>query len=233
MKRLVTLLLTVIPLALPQLATADDETMFTQYFTVYGLHPGDYSDIRYQGADGKLMELNFKRKSRSLTYEAKILRADPVLRFFRSTNSGSATEVKEIAHLRLNKSAYKLLLIFLPEKAAKDVALRILPIEEGTQQSLAGTVRIFNLAGVTLYGLVENERFRLEHLECGQPINLGKDNRGEFSIVAEGSTRYHLVYKNELKVDDESQALLFLTPPYRKGSLRIGGHLLNEEIPDN
>jgi len=207
--------------------------MFTQHFTVYGLHPGDYSDIRYQGADGKLMELNFKRKRRSLTYKAKILRADPVLRFYRSASSESATEVKEIASLRLNESAHKLLLIFLPEKAAMDGALSILPIEEGAQQALAGTVRIFNLTGVTLYGIAENERFRLEHLDCGQPINLGKDNRGEFSILAEGSTRYHLVYKNELKVDDESQALLFLTPPYREGSLRIGGHLLYEEIPNN
>ena len=124
-----------------------------------------------------------------------------------------------------------MLFVFVPRtKPDAEEPYRILPVPDNLSADQNGTVRIINLTGLTLLGMVEGEQFELPSLSCSRPFQAAAEGKSDFSIVAEGTSRYHLVYRNSFRIDSESRAILFLTPPYRKVSLKLGGQMLYEEV---
>jgi len=217
-----------------QIMSAQQAELTRFSFTVYGLRPGDYSNIYYEDARGEPAELKFDRKRRSQAYEAEILTKTPALKFLSKTTDSINNEVRgyrELSTVQLTQDPDKLLFVFVPQKNPDNVgSFRILPVEDTVSPSERGTVRIINLTGLTLFGMVDDERFELPSLSCSQTFRTVKTGQSDFSIIAEGSSRFHLVYRNSFSIDSESSALLFLTPPYRRVSLKLGGHMLYEEL---
>lgn len=203
-------------------------------FTVYGLGPGDYSNIHYQDAHGEPIKLDFHRKRRSDAYQAEILTETPVLKFLRKTtgeDKGEKSDYMEISTVQLPKVSGRLLFVFVPENnPGTKEPFRILPVDDAPSAGPSASVRIINLTGSTLLGMVDSERFELPSLACSEPFQTVSGRQSDFSIVAEGSSRYHLVYRNSFRIDSGSRAILFLTPPYRKVSLKLGGQLLFEDL---
>ncbi|MGB0335003.1 MAG: hypothetical protein ACPGGN_06590 [Opitutales bacterium] len=204
-------------------------------FSVYGLRPGNYSDIYFEDLNGEPVRLEFNKKSRSKTYEAKVFTESPRLRFLKRVKSNDPNQTgdayTEISTVSLRPE--KTLFVFIPNKQVRsDAAFKVLPVEDGKSRTDGGTVRILNLTGVTLVGAIDGRRFRLDALGCSPAFKIDADEPSDFSIIAEGSSRFHLVYRNNLRVDSESRAILFLTPPYRKVSLKLGGEMLYEDLLD-
>ncbi|PXA05709.1 hypothetical protein DDZ13_02220 [Coraliomargarita sinensis] len=203
-------------------------------FTVYGLRPGNYSNIYFQGASDKPTALTFHRKRRSGTYTAQVPVEALTLKFLQKGSHREEHEegvLVELGSVPLPPDADKILFVFVPQtdSGAKN-PFKILSIEDGGSSGQSGTVRIINLTALPLIGMAEGEKFELQSLSCSQPFELSRNSQTDLSILAKGSSRHHLVYRNSFRIDPESRAILFLTPPYRKASLKLGGHMLYEEL---
>jgi len=219
------------------MASAQPEETIRFSFSVYGLRPGDYSRIYYRDARGEPVKLTFHRKRRSERYEAEVLAEAAALKFLRKVIAGDRNKesgYREISTVRLSQEPDRLLFVFVPRKNSdEEEPYRILPVADNQSAGQGGTVRIINLTGLTLLGMVEGERFELPSLSTSKPFRATREGQSDFSIVAEGTSRYHLVYRNSFSIDSESRAILFLTPPYRKVSLKLGGQMLYQEVtPD-
>lgn len=199
-------------------------------FSVYGLRPGDYSNIFFEDARGKPTPVDFQRKRKSDPYLAEVLPEKPIIRFLRRENNSEGL-YKEISFVQFDQMPNEPLLVFAPIKQPSlKNEFRVIPIEDKENTAEAGTIRVFNLTSVTLIGSIDRKRFEIPPFTSSSPIDCSQSSPADISIVTEGSSRYHLVYRNDLTVDRESRAILFLTPPFRKVSLKLGGQMLYEDI---
>lgn len=201
-------------------------------FTAYGLQPGNYSKIYYEDARGEPTEIKFHKKRRSGEYEAEVFADRKSLSFLRLTNGTTGDEPKQysqVTEVQFGEIPERLLLVFMPNRDSGQ-AYQVLPINDISSKSDGGSIRIINLTRVPLLGFVNNRHFELASLATSKPFRAANNKTAEFSIVAEGTSRYHLVYKNNFSFDPDSRSILFLTPPYRRASLKLGGQMLHEEL---
>jgi hypothetical protein len=212
------------------LVEAQNKEVFRFEFSVYGLRPGDYSNIYFEDARGKPTPVEFQRKRKSDRYQAEILPEKPILRFLRREDKNEAI-YEEISVVALDQLPDEPLLIFAPIKQTNSNGeFKIISVENNASSAEAGTLRVLNLTGVTLIGAIDRKRFELPAFTSSPAFDCVQNGSADVSIVAEGSSRYHLVYRNNLSVDRESRAILFLTPPFRKVSLKLGGQMLYEDV---
>ncbi|MFW6218082.1 MAG: hypothetical protein ACOC4K_03705, partial [Verrucomicrobiota bacterium] len=173
--------------------------------------------------------LEFKPKSRSAKYEATLQVKDPILEFFRGHPNQDKTipgPENLLATVQLDPGHRDVLLIFQKNgRARSSPNYSVIAIEDTRQAFPPGRLKILNTTGVEILGSVNGSRFRLPDKQISSSVSLPEES-ARVSIVAQGASRYHLLYRNTLQVDARSRALLILRPPSREGSFRIGGHLL-------
>lgn len=210
----------------PLTLTGQQET-FQVDFKVYGLRPGDYSNVMLQDSEG-LKSITFKPKSRSESYTANLLFSDPVLRFKHLDG-----EKVPMAATRIEPNTRQILLIFTKTNQKNNrLPYTAIPVEDSTEGFGIGTLRVMNLTGVEIFGTFNGSRFILNNGESSEAGQTSNDGPTEIAVAAQGKSRIHLLYKNKLKLNPQSRSLLLLLPPERQGSLRIGGHLLTESFAE-
>jgi len=226
MKRLF-LLSTVMLLQSLSLFSQKTET-YEVNFRVYGLRPGDYSNLVAVDHRLKPIEIQFENKERSARYEATLSKTHPWLNFYRKPLA-PAEERIPIARIRLGSGKSDFLLIFGKLGMAEEAYdFHVSAINDDRRNFPAGSICIINFSGRKLYGKANKATFELEHLASSKPASGANDENTSIAIVVEGANRYHLAYNNTVKLRKSDRAILILRQPVRRGSLRLGGHIIRD-----
>lgn len=197
---------------------------FSIDFSAYALRPVDPSDIYFQNANGTLTLIQFTPKSRSRNYTATLKYDNQTLPFYRKKLTTDGPVIQKIGQVSLSPSHSKVLLIFLQAESSNDVT--VYPIEDSAEIFPTGSLRVINITKADIIGQVDDSRVDLQHKQASKPIQLTGKESAVVSIAAKGEERFHLLYKNQIRIRPGCRGILILRPPARKGSLRIGGHLL-------
>ena len=134
--------------------------------------------------------------------------------------------ITPIGKVSLSTTDTKALLIFLQGDSPNDLIVH--SIDDSSRNFPLGSLRVANITEVNVIGKINDSQVAIKHGEASKPIQLGSKESAEISIAAKGDERFHLLYKNRLRITSGSRGVLIVRPPARKGSLRIGGHLLLE-----
>ena len=101
-------------------------------------------------------------------------------------------------------------------------------IDNSSEHFPQGSLRIVNITGLETIGCINTNELNVPNGTASQAILSAHSETLDISITAKSNQHHHLLYKNTLRITSGSRGLLILRPPTRKGSLRIGGHLLLE-----
>ncbi|WP_162029521.1 MULTISPECIES: hypothetical protein [unclassified Lentimonas] len=206
--------------------SAEAPQTFTIDFTTYALRPIDTSNIYFKSANGSLTLIQFNPKSRSSNYTATLPVESGILHFYRKHTVSDSPSITPIGHVSLTPTDTRALLIFQQGDSADD--LKIHSIDDSSRNFPLGSLRVANITEVNVIGKINDSQITIKNGDASKPIQLGSNGSAEISIAAKGGERFHLLYKNRLRITSGSRGILILRPPARKGSLRIGGHLLLE-----
>jgi len=197
-------------------------------FQVYGLKPGNFEGIYVSGSDGESIPLRFRKKQRSVSYKITLNTESPWLIFTRGASSPEAPS-PIITQVQLPIESPEQLLIFSKLNDDSKDTLHVSVLDDSLTRFPFGSARILNFTSAPLIGAINGTRFDINSLESTPAIRINS-NTGEsrLTVVAEGQSRYHLVYNNDLILRRDERTVLILREPARRGSLRLGGHLLKE-----
>jgi len=199
-------------------------------FRVYGLRPGDYIDLVAIDHSLKPIELHFKSKERSTRYKATLSKSNPWLYFYRKPLAEVDQRIP-VARMRLTSGKSDFLLIFVKSGMTEGTdQFHISAIKDDRTNFPAGSICILNFSERKLHGKTNKTTFELEPLASSKPINGRSGEDTGVVIVVEGQSRYHLVYNNTIKLRKSDRAILILRHPVRKGSLRLGGHIIRDNL---
>lgn len=216
---------------------AKDESTFTVNYRVYGLHPGNYKNIRGHDVSSESTPIEFRPKARSETYRASLNKENPILTFTRRSrkvDQNSEPVDQTIASAAVKPGSRQILIVFTQTKnGQKESNYKAIAIDDSSIAFPASSLRILNLTGMEIIGLLDSKQVELENYACSAFKKNSNKIGIRISIATEGSTRHHLLYRNTLQIDPRERALLILRGPTRKGSLRIGGNVLYQNLKTN
>ena len=210
-------------------ASATQPASYSVTFSTYALRPLKTKNLYYADASKSLTKLEFRKKSRSDHYKATIHSEDGYLRIYRrnTTSEKGATPIL-VGQILIKPTSAPLLLLITQGSDHSNDTINAYAIDDSQSNFPQGSIRLVNIAGVNVFGKIGTGQIALENGDTSQAFNEGSRDTLDISIAAKGNNRYHLLYKNNIRVTSGSRGLLILTPPSRKGSTRIGGHLLLE-----
>ncbi len=227
MKFNIYLWITLIAVTTESAESASEPTSYSVTFSTYALRVLETENLYYADAPGSLTKLEFRKKSRSDHYQATLQKADGTLRMYRR-NGPSAKKMSAIlvGQIRIDPTDVPLLLLITPGNDRTVNTINAYAIDDSQSNFPTGSIRLVNLAGVDVLGRIGSEQITLGNGGISQAYHTESQQFLDISIAAKGNNRYHLLYKKNIRVASGSRSLLILTPPARKGSIRIGGHLL-------
>lgn len=195
-------------------------------FRVYGLRPGDYKNLVAVDQRLKPIEIQFESKERSARYQATLSKSNPWLYFYRKPLA-EVGQRRPVAKIRLTSEKSDLLLIFgKPDITKNTDQFHISAIGDDRTSFPAGSIRILNYSDRKLRGKANKSIFELNPLDSSKPIKGMDSGDTGVVIVVEGESRYHLVYNNTITTRNSDRNILILRQPVRRGSLRLGGHVI-------
>lgn len=198
-------------------------------FSAYALRPLDTSNLYYQEVGEHLTKLEFRKKSRSDHYKATIQVDDGLLRIYREQATNEAPHLRvPIGQVHIKATDAPLLLLLTQDSSEENDKISVYAVNDSITNFPQGSLRLVNISGANTLGKVGEAKFSLNNGGISQAFKQGNKENIDISVVATGNNRYHLLYKNNIRITSGSRGLLILTPPTRKGSIRIGGHLLLE-----
>lgn len=210
-------------------ASAVEPASYSVTFSTYALRVLDTANLYYADAPQSLTKLEFRKKSRSDHYQATIQSEDGALRIYRK-DTASAKEMPPtlVGRIRIEPTNVPLLLLLTSDSDRTKDMINAYAIDDSQHNFPQGSLRLVNIAGINLFGKVGTAQIALAHGGISQAYNQESPAPLDISIAAKDHHRYYLLYKNNIRITSGSRSLLILTPPARKGSIRIGGHLLLE-----
>jgi hypothetical protein len=210
-------------------ASAAQPASYSVTFSTYALRPLETANLYYADAPESLTKLEFRKKSRSDHYKATIQSEDGTLRIYRKNpTSENGTPPTLIGQIRIEPTNAPLLLLLTQGSDHTNDTVNAYAIDYSQNNFPKGSIRLVNITGVDVFGKIGTGQITLKDGSISQAFKEGSREAFEVSIAAKGNNRYHLLYKNNIRITSGSRGLLILTPPSRKGSIRIGGHLLLE-----
>jgi len=210
-------------------ASAVEPASYSVTFSTYALRVLDTANLYYADAPQSLTKLEFRKKSRSDHYQATIQSEDGALRIYRK-DTASAKEMPPtlVGRIRIEPTNVPLLLLLTSDSDRTKDMINAYAIDDSQHNFPQGSLRLVNIAGINLFGKVGTAQIALAHGGISQAYNQESPAPLDISIAVKDHHRYYLLYKNNIRITSGSRSLLILTPPARKGSIRIGGHLLLE-----
>ena len=199
---------------------------FTIDFSTYALRPIDTSNIYFKSANGSLTLIEFNPKSRSGNYTATLPIESGALHFYRKEIASAPQNIIQIGQVSLAPTDTRALLIFQEGDSPNELTIH--SIDDSSRNFPLGSLRVANITEINVMGKINDSQITLKNGDASKAIQLGSNGSAEISIAAKGDERFHLLYKNRLRITSGSRGILILRPPTRTGSLRIGGHLLLE-----
>jgi len=210
-------------------ASAAQPASYSVTFSTYALRPLVTTNLYYADAPESLTKLEFRKKSRSDHYKATIQSEDGLLRIYRKNlTSENGTPPTLVGQIRIEPTNAPLLLLITQSSDRTNDTINGYAIDDSQSNFPQGSIRLVNIAGVDVFGKISTGQIALENGGVSRAFNQGNRETLDISIAAKGHNRYHLLYKNNIRITSGSRGLLILTPPAREGSIRIGGHLLLE-----
>ncbi|MEN8662587.1 MAG: hypothetical protein ACN4GF_03335 [Lentimonas sp.] len=208
-------------------AAATQPTTYSITFSSYALRPVDTSNLYYADAPQSLTKIEFRKKSRSNHYKATLQSEDGYLRIYRkNATSGNKAVPALVGRIRINPTIAPQLLLITQGSDRTSDTINAYAIDDSQSNFPKGSIRLVNIAGVDIFGKISTEQITLVNGGISQAFKEDSSESLPISIAAKGNNRYHLLYKNNIRITSGSRGLLILTPPAREGSIRIGGHLL-------
>ncbi|MGB0257380.1 MAG: hypothetical protein ACPGES_01895 [Coraliomargarita sp.] len=214
--------------ALTTVSWAASPESYKIHFSTYALRPLDTANLYYQNAPESYTELTFRKKSRSDLHQATIQTSDAALRIFRKRDLPNGSEEYLPAGLTKVPQDKTQWLLLLTDNPKQPGMVRAYVIEDSSTNFPKGSIRVANVTGVETIGKINTTAVNISNGATSQAFQTGVKETVDISVAAKGDSRYHLLYKNTIRITSGSRGLLILTPPIRKGSIRIGGHLLLE-----
>ena len=219
---------TAIVLVLTSLSLVASSESYTVKFSTYALRPLDTSSLYYLESPGSFTRLIFRKKSRSVLYQANIQTKDSSLHIYRKRQRpNEAAEYLPVGLAKVPQGDAQWLLLLTSDPADPD-RVRAYAIEDSATNFPKGSIRVANITGVVTVGEINSTTISIPNGTITKAFQSGSGETFDIAVAAKGSNRYHLLYKNSIRITSGSRGLLILTPPIRKGSIRIGGHLLLE-----
>lgn len=208
-------------------AAAAKPASYSVTFSVYALQALKTTNLYYADAHNSLTKLEFRKKSRSDHYQATIQSDDGALRIYRQyATSAKKTPPILVEQIRIEPCNVPLLLLITADNDRTHDAINAYAIDDSQHNSSPGSIRLVNITGIDVFGKIGTALIALQHGGISQAYNQASRQPVDISVAAKGNNRYHLLYKNNIRITSGSRGLLILTPPIREGSIRIGGHLL-------
>jgi hypothetical protein len=158
-------------------------------------------------------------------------RGETPLRFYQSGAVGSLLAPSAlVAEVDLASAPENCLLLFsrLPSPAADGLKYRVHVLDEGAARSGPGSLRIFNLSGLILTGVIGSRSFTL-NAGLGPSLRVPKSPKVELRTLFRN--RLYPAYSETLELKPNDRGLLLLFPPFRSGSLEVQSRLLVDEPP--
>lgn len=196
-------------------------------FKIAPIGQTDWSNIQYEAEPGVFEDLTFYHHRRSTkTYK---YRGEQPLIFYRlkketQTHSEHLVSRTPIASIEIKKSMKEILLLF--RKTASDQkkpeALKIYLVKDDHRSFPPNTFKLFNGTQATLYGKIGALKTEI-HLGATAPIHFSDfiDEKADITLAVQTEEGPRLVFDNTLEFEENSRALILLTPPKRKHSLRL------------
>lgn len=197
-------------------------------FSVYALRPLATNNLYYQDSPESFTKLEFRPKSRSDIYQASIPSHNQSLRIYRQTISTNGETNYQLAGQTTLPQSQTPWLVILTNNPSDSNTIKAYAVDDSSISYPKGSMRLANITGVEVVGKINDASVTLPSSQISQAFHGGSREAFDIAIAAEGNSRYHLLYKNTVRITSGSRGLLLLTPPVRKGSIRIGGHLLLE-----
>ena len=212
---------------------ATEKKTFKVAFRVYGIPSGDFKNIGFSPDAKKFNSVPFKAKQRSTQFEATLSSENPVLAFYRKQTTAleqpDAPVFSKVGSVRLESGMQDVLLIFIPNPADdSNQKFLIHKVPDSKNAFPTGSLSILNLTGTEIIGKFHQTNVKLKSGFCSPAGALSAEGQTFVQIAVPSPSGYHMVYRHHLRIHPEKRALLILSPPARRGSLRIEGHLLME-----
>lgn len=198
-------------------------------FKVFGLHPGDYKGIYFLNREGNPERLEFRSRQRSVSYE--YVSDEPFLpvTFFRIEGEGEERVFRPVARVMAYPGWAEILFLFYqPRSGDGSSSMEVVAAKENENIFPYGSMRVFNLTGIPLFGSIDKRAERIRRNELTDSFKIR--NAGEVDVVfaAQNEEKLHLVYRKILPLQKDGRTLLILRPPTRKGSIRIAASMLQD-----
>ncbi|KRP37504.1 MAG: hypothetical protein ABS34_02525 [Opitutaceae bacterium BACL24 MAG-120322-bin51] len=208
---------------------AAEPASYSVTFSTYALRALETENLYYADAPESLTKLEFRKKSRSDHYQATIQSEDGTLRIYRrNATSAKKTPAILVGRIRIEPTNVPLLLLITQGSDRTNDTINAYAIDDSQHNFPLGSIRLVNIAGIDVFAKIGTAQIALENEGISQAYTEGNRDPLGISIAAKGNNRYHLLYKNNIRITSGSRSLLILTPPTREGSIRIGGQLLME-----
>ncbi|MFP4203885.1 MAG: hypothetical protein ACLFS4_06085 [Opitutales bacterium] len=214
-------------------ATGDKEHTFV--FRVYGVQPAEYSGLYYRGDKGGKKPLHFRKKHRSQSFKGSLPEGEKFFKFYtraESVETGGEVFVP-VATVKVQPAWQEVLFVFHSSRGRAAGGINnpdVAAVEDGDAAFPAGTMRIMNITGRGISGIVNRKRLALRRDGLSAPVNADDSGLVRVRFTVEGAARHYLIYQNEHFLSSGHRGLLILRAPARKGSTRISGYLL-EGLP--
>jgi hypothetical protein len=196
-------------------------------FSTYALQALKTTTLYYADTPNSLTKLEFRKKSRSDHYQATIPSDDGTLRIYgQDATTAKKTPPILVERIRIEPSKVPLLLLITPDNDRTNDTIKAYAIDDSHHNFPLGSICLINITGVDVLVKVGTALNALQQGGISQAYNEASRQPVDISVAAKGNNRYHLLYKNNIRITSSSRGLLILTPPIRTGSVRIGGHLL-------
>jgi len=206
---------------------SDEE--FKVRFSVYSLTRPE--GLRYfDGEDSR--EIEFFSSSRSDVYDYE---GNGTIYFFREspapTEEDPAAVTRDlVGRVNISPPGGDFLFVFFPDASTERELYRIFPIVDSAKDLPPGSIRIFNATRWKLLGMVDGKRQVFESgpspaiRVSGETFNVG------LGLFENG--KVHQGFNGPLRMDRGSRGLLFVFPPFVKGSAILQVRFLNEGLPN-
>ena len=212
----------------PVLVAQDKEESISARFTVYSLKR--LEGIRFfDGEESR--EIEFYSSSRSPVYKYE---GTGVIYFYRenqlrSLDNEGFVQRELVGQVRVPESGGDFLLVFFKDPDSEKEAYQIYAMPDSRSDLPSGTIRIFNATQWNLLGVVGSEKIAVKP----GPSRAIRVGNGSFKVglAFQENGTLHRGFNSPMKLESGGRGVLFVYPPFVKGSAVLQVRFLNQMLP--
>lgn len=219
----------------PSALRADQQTEEVALtFTVFSLDRRPISGVFFMDPEGKMTELAFHPRRRSVAYDYL---GSPRMAFFRQsgTDQDGRPFYEEVADVEVSPGVSEVLVFFLDPNSRSEETVprfRTLWMDDSKRAFPFGHLRVVNACGANLVGKMGemdlNMGFEVSPSRSIRELSQGQSNYVNIAFAVRIRSDYEIVYANQVAFSQDTRSILILRPPRRPNSIQINTYLLEQ-----